>query len=154
MISATRTTISQKIAEINTARLRDAATPKEWILGTCIYDPVVQQKIIEQAFLHCPIIEPGERATVGKIAAEIKKSKSESEFDLHIWRFGLGVTEPTDFGLFAGLLDLQIETNRGYASGFPPGVPIVRLLFPPDRSVQPWPLRCDCDPSGDNVDSV
>lgn len=35
---------------------------------------------------------------------------------------------------------------------FPPGVPTLRVAFPPDRSVQPWPPRCDCDPSGHGLE--
>ncbi len=33
----------------------------------------------------------------------------------------------------------------GAATGFPPGVPMLRLFFPAGHSVEPWPPRCDCD---------
>jgi hypothetical protein len=82
------------------------------------------------------------------------KTECRLDLDLHIWQFGLCVIEPADFGLYTGPFNIQIETNKGYATGFPPGVPTLRLFFPPDRSVQPWPPRCDCDPSGDNVDGI
>jgi hypothetical protein len=60
----------------------------------------------------------------------MQRRQCRLDLDLHIWRFGLGVTEPTDFGLYAGPFNIQIETNKGYATGFPPRVPTVRLLFP------------------------
>jgi hypothetical protein len=59
----------------------------------------------------------------------MQRRQCRPDLDLHIWRFGLGVTEPTDFGLFAGPLDFQMETNKDYATGFRPGVPTMRLFF-------------------------
>jgi hypothetical protein len=69
---------------------------------------------------------------------------------------GLGLTcfEFDDLGIYIGPINIQIETGKMFDVNFPPGVPTLRLFFPADRTVEPWPPRCDCDPSGDDEDDA
>jgi hypothetical protein len=84
----------------------------------------------------------------------ISKTEFRLDLDLNIWGIGLTCFEIDDCGIYLGPLNIQIETGKMFDVEFPPGVPTLRLFFPPDRSVQPWPPRCDCHPSGDNVDGA
>ena len=80
--------------------------------------------------------------------------KTEFRLDLGLNIRGLGVTclKLDDLGIYVGPFNVQIETGKGYDVDFPAGLPTLRLFFPGDRSVQPWPPRCDCDPPGADID--
>jgi hypothetical protein len=82
----------------------------------------------------------------------IWKTEFRLDLDLNIWGIGLTCVEFDDLGIYVGPFNVQIETNKMFDVDFPPGVPTLRVAFPPDRSVQPWPPRCDCDPSGHGLE--
>jgi hypothetical protein len=77
------------------------------------------------------------------------KTELRLDVDLNIWGIGLTCVELDDCGIYVGPLNIQIETDKMFDVDFPPGVPTLRLFFPPGRSVQPWPPRCECDASKD-----
>jgi hypothetical protein len=74
------------------------------------------------------------------------KTEFRLDVDLNIWGFGVSCVEQDDCGIYVGPLNIQIETDKMFDVNFPPGIPTLRLFFPADRSVQPWPPGCDCDP--------
>jgi hypothetical protein len=77
----------------------------------------------------------------------IWKTEFRLDLDLNIWGIGVSCVELDDLGIYAGPFNVQIETGKGFDVDFPAGVPTLRLFFPADRSVQPWPPRCARDPS-------
>jgi hypothetical protein len=81
----------------------------------------------------------------------IWKTEFRLDLDLNIWGIGLTCVEFGDLGIYIGPFNIQVETGKGFGVDFPPGVPTLRLFFPEARSVQPWPPRCDCDPSVNEV---
>jgi hypothetical protein len=76
----------------------------------------------------------------------IWKTEFLIDSDLNIWGIGLTCVEFDDLGIYVGPFNVQIETGKMFDVDFPPGVPMLRLFFPADRSVEPWPPRCNCDP--------
>jgi hypothetical protein len=82
----------------------------------------------------------------GLLRLTIWKTEFRLDLDLNIWGLGVTCVEFDDLGIYVGPLNLQIETGKMFDVDFPPSVPTLRLLFPADRSVQPWPPRCDCEP--------
>jgi len=84
----------------------------------------------------------------------IWKTEFRLDLDLNIWALGVTCVELDDLGVYVGPLNIQVETGKMYNVNFPPGVPTLRVFFPANRSVEPWPPRCDCDPSGDDVDDA
>jgi hypothetical protein len=55
------------------------------------------------------------------------------------------------FAIDVGPLNVQIETNKMYDVDFPPGIPTLRVFFPPGASVTSWPPRCRCCPPRDQL---
>jgi hypothetical protein len=84
----------------------------------------------------------------------IWKTEFRLDLDLNIWGLGVTCVELDDLGVYVGPFNIQIETGKMYNVNFPPGVPTMRVFFPADRSVEPWPPRCDCDPSEVDVDDA
>jgi hypothetical protein len=82
----------------------------------------------------------------------IRKTEFRLDLDLNIWGIGLTCVEFDDLGIYGGPLNIQIETGKMFDVDFPPGVPILRLFFPADRAVRPWPPRCDCEPPNHDED--
>jgi len=81
----------------------------------------------------------------------IWKTEFRLDLDLNDWTVGVGCAELNDFSVHLGPFNVQIETDKFFAEGFPPGVPTLRLFFPPGRSVIPWPPRCRCCPPSDRL---
>jgi hypothetical protein len=77
------------------------------------------------------------------------KTEFRLDVDLHIWGLGISCVERADSAVHVGPFNVQIETDKTYDVDFPPWVPTLRLFFPSNRSIQPWPPRCECDTSKD-----
>jgi hypothetical protein len=81
----------------------------------------------------------------------VGKTEFRLDLDLNDWTVGLACDDFRDFSLHLGPLNIQIETNKGFNGDFPPGVPTLRILFPPGCSLRPWPPRCSCYPPCDRL---
>ncbi len=81
----------------------------------------------------------------------IWKTEFRLDLDLNDWTIGIACAELDDFSVHLGPFNIQIETNKFFAESFPPGVPTLRLFFPPGHSVRPWPPRCRCCPPSDRL---
>jgi hypothetical protein len=77
----------------------------------------------------------------------IWKTEFRLDLDLNIWGLGVTCIELDDLGIYLGPFNIQIETGKKFDVNFPAGVPTLRLFFPADRSVRPWPPRCSREPS-------
>ena len=81
----------------------------------------------------------------------IWKTEFRLDLDLNYWSIGLSCVDLDDFSIHLGPFNVQIETDKGFGEDFPPGVPTLRLFFPPGHSISPWPPRCRCCPPRDRL---
>jgi hypothetical protein len=81
----------------------------------------------------------------------IWRTEFRLDLDPNIWLIGVMIGSLDDFGVYLGPINLQVETDKGFNEAFPPGVPTLRLLFPPGYSLRPWPPRCRCCPPRDRL---
>jgi hypothetical protein len=81
----------------------------------------------------------------------VLKTEFRLDLDLNIWAIGLSCPALDDFAVHLGPLNIQIETDKGYAGNFPLGVPVLRVLFLRGVSIRSWPPQCRCCPPRDRL---